>query len=186
MYIIIDIEFGLDIKYLPSPNHNDIVAISVIITDFVKLYQRKRATLDNIGDFQEDLENNIVLSYCYDFEASFLQKNNIRPRQYLDLNNLLVLGDLAFSCAVNRVFFNQNDICHTLVLLSMKNRDRIMKSINRKRLAPDVLESTKRKVPRKNCISASYIVLGTNSEKLAQYLQDPNCEVLVDEAHNIN
>lgn len=119
MYVIIDVEVIPHPKGLfPTVENSDIDTMSVIVTDFKEIYQRHNLTIDTIQSVREHIENNIVVSYCYWFESSFLNKYGINPSRYIDINYLLKWGTLKETCDICKIPFNQNDICRTLYLLT--------------------------------------------------------------------
>ncbi|CAH6419902.1 Hypothetical protein HVR_LOCUS978 [uncultured virus] len=125
MYAIIDVKFSPTIKSFPYPQTHDIEGVDVILTEFNGDYEFRSVSLTTINEIKQSLENNIVISFCYDFEVSFLNKYGIHPRQHIDLNHLLGFGNLASCCSLLQVFFNKENICKTLYELSLKNVDKI-------------------------------------------------------------
>ena len=87
------------------------------MTDFIKLYKKHIIPFHLINDAKPLLENNVVMSYCYEFENNFLSKYNIKPINYIDINAALNISKLNRACSILDVVLDESDITHTLYLL---------------------------------------------------------------------
>ena len=97
MYAIMDTVFAkkyINCGYIPDSNNSDIESLSLIITHFIKS-MKKNIYVAAVSQSKDLLENNIVISYCYFFELSYLNKYGIFPKKYIDLNYHFNIGTLS-------------------------------------------------------------------------------------------
>lgn len=138
MFVIIDVVIGGQMTFgeFPTPQSNTIESINLIITDLNGKQERKTVTKSELTSIKGIIESNVVLSYCYEFEKSFLEKYDIHPQKYIDINHLIGMGSLKFCCGIYNIYFDQSDICRVLYDLCMINRNRIFRyliSLGKKR-----------------------------------------------------
>ena len=127
MFVIIDVEVTYKHGYFPTPENNDIIKVDTISTNFDGCHQYKSVTPESIDKIKGELENNVLITFCYDFESSFLNKYGIYPKRHIDLNKLLGFGTLERCCDLSNIPFNKDNICETIYKLSCANLDKILK-----------------------------------------------------------